>query len=509
VPIDNLRFDDTEDYEQSSLEIRWDSTLGDRVDYIVGAYAQNQELTTDGLTYFNLPQLGGILNGACAEALGPAFGAIFQPGDAVATASGVASAGGPAALASACGQAAAFSGVSDGVNRYARLDQTTDTWAIFGQGNYRFTDALTLTLGLRYTEEKKEADQSAWAADYLPRNTTQSGNPLTIGLAQAVGEFTTHAFTDSDPGMRRDEEGITWSANLQWEPVDWAMFYASAGTGFKAGGFNSFYMGLSRGAGADSREVQFEEEEVITYEIGGKTALLDGAAELNFAIFRTEYDDLQVAVFSGNTTFNVQNAAEATSQGIELDGRWAVTDQLTLQGSLGYIDFEFDEFPNQACTAAQFSGAREAAYQAQSGNPLQQALVALNYNNASCSAAGLNDLKGETSAHTPEWSANLSAIYRISMGQYELNLIANANYTDEAYRQDDLDPILLDDDRWIYAATAVFAPLDGAWDIALIGKNLSDEEGFGWGNDVPLFNGSFLWSPNAPRSVAVRARVHF
>ena len=69
--------------------------------------------------------------------------------------------------------------------------------------------------------------------------------------------------------------------------------------------------------------------------------------------------------------------------------------------------------------------------------------------------------------------------------------------------------VLLDDDRWVYDATAMFGPADGGWDLSVIGRNLSDEEGFSWGNDVPLFGGSYAWSPNAPRSVTVRGRLHF
>ena len=176
-------------------------------------------------------------------------------------------------------------------------------------------------------------------------------NPATnpeAAAAMALGEFTTHRFSDSDPGMKRDEQSFTWSLNLQYDLTDSIMGYAMAATGYKAGGFNSFYMGLARGQGADSREVDFEEEEVLTYEAGLKMGLLDGAAELNLAIFRTEFDDLQAAVFAGNTTFEVQNAAEATLQGVELDGRWQATDNLMLQAALGYLDFEYDEFPNQA-----------------------------------------------------------------------------------------------------------------------------------------------------------------
>ena len=55
-------------------------------------------------------------------------------------------------------------------------------------------------------------------------------------------------------------------------------------------------------------------------EAGAKLDLMDGRARLNFAVFRTEYDDLQVSVYDGVIGFDVQNAAEATTQGLEMDG---------------------------------------------------------------------------------------------------------------------------------------------------------------------------------------------
>lgn len=267
-------------------------------------------------------------------------------------------------------------------------------------------------------------------------------------------------------------------------------------------------MGLARGEGANPKDVDFEEEEVLTYELGGKASLLDGVAELNVALFRTEYDDLQAAVFSGGTTFVVENAAEATSQGVEIDGRWLVTEPLTLNASLGYIDFEYDEFPNQACTSDQFLAAREAAYAAAPGAFLK-GLTALLYNNATCSAAGVNDLAGRSSANTPEISASLGANYERSLGAYRLQLTLNANFTDDAWRQDDLDPISLDESHWTIDASAVFGPEEGHWDLALIGRNLGDQNSFGFSGDVPLFNGSHLWAPNPPRSIALRGRLMF
>jgi outer membrane receptor protein involved in Fe transport len=257
--------------------------------------------------------------------------------------------------------------------------------------------------------------------------------------------------------------------------------------------------------------VKFEDEEVLTFELGAKMSLLDGAAELNLAIFRSEYDDLQASIFAGNTTFEVQNAAEATSQGVELDGRWQITDQLLVSASVGYLDFEFDEFPNQACVAEQFLDFREDAYQAavSAGDFAAAAGAALLITNQSCAAAGVNDLKGKESENSPEWTAAFTAEHIQPFGNYELRSSVDVSYSDDVYRQGDLDPVALQDSFTKVNAALIFGPADGTWDVSLIGKNLTDEDTYSYVNDMPLFNGARQGRLDAPRSYALRGRYRF
>ncbi|MBB6522620.1 TonB-dependent receptor [Pseudoteredinibacter isoporae] len=517
-PTPSVRFDDSEDFDQKSFELRFASDTDGQFNYITGMFYQEQDLTVDGLSYFNFGTLQPLLNGGCAGAVGAAYPALFVSGDALTTASNVAGAvgaagGAGAALASACGQAAAFeplvnAGINGG-NRYALLDQSTESWAVFFQGTYEISDSTRLTLGLRYTEEEKSASQSVRAAAFEEGGTTALTNPLLIGAIETVGEFSTHSFTPSDPGMSRDEESLTWSANFQWDVNNDTMVYASASTGFKAGGFNSFYMAL--GQPDNSQDASFEEEEVISFEVGSKMTLLDGAAELNLALFRTEFDDLQASIFTGGTTFVVQNAAKAVTQGLEIDGRWALTDQLNMQAAFAYIDFEYENFPNQACTAAQFSSARQAAYEAalNAGSTLGAAAAALTYTNGSCAAAGLNDLQGKTSENTPELQFSMGLSHTQSLGDnFELLSNLNVSWTDDVFRQADLDPVSLQESYWKVDANITLASADGRWDVSLIGNNLTDEDTLSYVNDTPLFNGTHQAALEQPRSFTIRGRWH-
>ncbi|NIB42327.1 TonB-dependent receptor [Pseudomaricurvus alkylphenolicus] len=500
-PLDVARIDDAEDFSQNSVELRFVSSLEGPIQYITGIYYQESELEAEALMLFSLDSLAMLSSGGCLAAGGvlAAYNpATDNPMVAAATAAAM-NTGGPAAVARACADATVLAPINaagvSGSGRYNRTDQETESWAIFGQLDWEISDTLTATLGLRYTEEEKNVDQVVFATDFIADTTTATSNPLAALSSQIIGEFVPHTFND----LSRDEESLTWSANLQWDVNGDTMVYGSVSTGFKAGGFNTLAMG------PDPDDADFEEEQVITFEVGSKMSLMDGAAELNVAVFRTEYDDLQAAVFTGQATFNVLNAAEAITQGIEIDGRWQVTDNLLLTGSLGWTDFEFESFPNQACTHDQFEAFREAVWAG--GNNILGAFV----NNGDCSQAGINDLAGRSNAFTPELSAVVSAAYSWQLGsQYQLHLVTDAIYTDETYREEDLDPKLLTDATTKINASLRLKSVDGIWEIGLIGKNLTDvDDDMIFGADTPLFAGSRFASINAPRSIALTASLNF
>lgn len=532
-PIDGTRYDDTEDFEQKSLEIRFSAEIGDGFSYLAGLFYQQQNLELDGLLYIlfdggtysvrdflvdscnaGLDSLLGsnYVNVADLSSLNP-IGAFLDTAENVAANLG-AGLGRGAELAVSCGFAAGFDpaipGVPVGGNRYERMEQETETYSVFFKGDFQLSDSLDLSLGARFTNEEKKASQSVWSSNYAERNTEQTSDPFVQAITETVGEFTSHAYTPDDPGMTRDEDSFTWSANLMWRPSNNAMTYASVSTGFKAGGFNSFYGGDAGGAGDSSTDVAFEEEEVISYEIGGKLSVWGGRGEINTAIFRAEYDDLQVSVFTGGTTFEVQNAAEAVSQGVEVDSRWVLRDDINLQASLAYIDFEYKMFRNQACTSQQFINARQLAYEAALGDPANAALVALGYSNASCAAAGLNDLAGRTSENTPEWQASLSVDYFLDFDNgAELKTTLGVNWHDSVYRQADLDPASRQSAITKVNASILLTSPSANWDIALNIRNLTDREELLYVNDTGVFIGTSQSHSSEPRSFTLKARYQF
>ncbi len=480
--VDVVRFDDTEDFEQTTFELRYASERGRTIEYIVGGFYLNNSLFADGRADFNVRATGNeiaidtLLNAGC-------LGAI--------------AAGADPATTRACildGLVTAFDGTPLAFANFSRLhflDQDDELFAVFGQTTWNMSDALRLTVGARFATEEKTAVQSAFPTNFGTRTRNDAfADAATYGSFGAPDPFTALAEgTPHTTDLARSEDSFTWSANLAYDASDDLMLYAKASTGFKAGGYNSFALG------ADPDEAEYEEEEVLGFEIGAKSTLLNGAAELNAAAFFTEFDDLQTALFTGSTSFIVQNAAAAEAKGIELDGRWAATDNLTIAASLAYLDFTFTDFPNAGCTVDQL-----LLFRTDTANPLATL--------QNCGTAGINDLTGRTSEHSPKWSGSLSLDHVLKLpGGYELNSLFDVSYQSKQFRQADLDPLIVQEAFAKINLALVFGVPDGYWDLSLIAKNLTDKSTISYGNDAPLIDTARQNIIDRPRTIGVRLRL--
>ena len=479
-PIALVRFDDTEDQEQTTLEVRYASPEHRTIDYILGAFYLSSDLAVTGSTPASIPTFYALTAAGCAA------------GDPTRN----------AGVAFACGTSAVLQplvGLLPGVTRYAELDQKTRSFALFGQATWNIASNLRLTGGLRYTHEVKTAEQLAHAADYAVGNTARTSNPVTTAVAQQLLEFTTHDFRD----LRRVENNVTWSANLQWNASDRVMLYATGSTGFKAGGFNSFYTGAAGGRGASPADADFEGEDALSFEVGAKTSILDGAATFNIAAFYTDYNNLQVSVFSGNTTFNVSNAASATTKGVEMDLRWKLAEGLRLTSAAAITDFSFGKFANQACTNAQFLAYRQGLFDGALG-PAAAGLTA-----ADCAAAGVNNLAGRTAVDTPKFSASLLLDYSTEFAGLRADFTTEYSFATSVYRQGDLDPVLKTGNTSLLNAGFRIGPQDGFWKLGVRANNITNENEITSGNDIPISFGAFFGQIMAPRSITLSATLSF
>ncbi|MEE4110793.1 MAG: TonB-dependent receptor [Halieaceae bacterium] len=360
-------------------------------------------------------------------------------------------------------------------SRYYVTGQTSDLFAVFGQATWHMTDRWRITGGLRWVDEEKDAGRFL---DVTNLGTTQPNPALEPFFAAALGTF------PHDLEGNRSEGQVLPSLVVQWDATDSGMLYASYSKGFKGGGFDEQ---LTSG---DPDDWEFEDETVDTYELGAKWSPAGGRAALNVALFRSEYSDLQVSAFDGLAGFVVGNAADATSEGVELDGSWAVTPNLRLGGAVAWLDARYESFENAACTASQ-STAHEMA-----GLP------------SPC----LQDLSGSEPLYSPDWSGNLYASHEATFGRggrWMLRTRLEANFTDSFFVTQDLDPNLEQDGFMKLNLRFGLVSLAHGWEIALVGKNLTDELTTSFGNDVPILTGAFFKFADRPRTVGIQGRLSF
>jgi iron complex outermembrane recepter protein len=468
-PQDGIGFFDTEDFDQTSFEVRFASELGNGFEYIAGLYWQEASLYADGLTSFNLNSNGGV----DTDSLSPLIAALTGAGaDALADA-----------------------------GRWAYLDQESETFAGFAQGTWDLTDTVRLTVGARYGEETKDAKQGVQLTDFgqhsgLP-DWADGGLPAAVqeGTIYALGEFTPHEFND----LKITEEDWTYSVNLQWDLTPDVMVYANMSTGVKSGGFNSFSMS------ADEDEVAYEGEEIKGFELGAKMSLLDGAAELNVALFDMQYDNMQAAIFTGGTVFVVQNAGKSSIQGIEIDGRWRLTEEITLVGSYGYTDFEYDEYDGAACTRDQSDSLNAAADPVNNPPPGLSTKGTDALGNQICG----QDLAGGTNIATPEQSLSLSVEHEKDFGPVYLRTSVDYNWQDDQFLAGDNDPLSEQKAYGITNLTITLGSNDDTWAVSLMGRNIFDEEYAFYQNDTPLFNNGYQATAGRPASYSIRGTYKF
>jgi outer membrane receptor protein involved in Fe transport len=221
--------------------------------------------------------------------------------------------------------------------------------------------------------------------------------------------------------------------------------------------------------------------------------LWDGRARLNVAIFSSEFEDVQVSTFDGNAGFVVGNAAETEVMGFEADGSVVLTEHLTLNAGFAYLDATYKSFADAACNERQVI-AHIAAGGVRSG----------------CT----QDLSGESLQFSPELSGNLALEFATNVTDgMELRAGVDMLYSDEYEVANDLDPAVAQDSYIKVNARIQLASIEQTWSIALLGKNLTDEETTTWGNDVPLagqgFGETYFQHIDPPRSLEIQARYQF
>jgi outer membrane receptor protein involved in Fe transport len=354
--------------------------------------------------------------------------------------------------------------------------QPAETYSVFGSAGVRVFENLKFSAGVRGSRVEKDIDRSLL---YGTATQTYGGvavftDPTLQTAANGLGLGTTTVQSTT-----RSDDAVTPSAQIQYFIGDSAMSYGSYTRGFKAGGFNAV------DTTGNLANLPYDPEYVDAFEIGLKTKWLDGKLTINTAVFHSEYDDLQVAANSflanGAIINIVQNAASATSQGVELETRWTISPrfQLALEGT--YLDATYNNFTTAGSTQA------------------QQVL-----------GIRTQDLSGQDTPLAPSWSGSLVGAYIQPIAgslqlTTELSVFGSTGYfLGGAGTNDDL----------LYQPgygrlDARLALQSGNWVGELVGKNLTDRTIRLAGSAVPATAGTVIESRQAPRSAILQIRYSF
>lgn len=319
-----------------------------------------------------------------------------------------------------------------------------DTQAIFAQATYNFTDALSLTVGLRSSEETKRftPDQGALTTYVFPiADSEKSGgmylHPVTGELFPIVAAGAAAAVPAGTPffpagEVENDITETTPMVNLSYRWNDQIMTYVSYSEGFKSGGFNA----RNVKPGPNVRE--FDPEFAETIEVGFKTDLFDGTLRLNGAIFTTDYTDLQFIIREDFSPITF-NAGEATIDGFELEWTWVPTSQIHVVGGLGYIDGDYDELSPELI--------------ANGGVSLNSAMP-----------------------HSPEWSGNLGVAYSFELGDMgSLTPRIDWSYRSKVYFDAVNTEAISQGSYNVVNAALTWYSADEAWQVIAAVTNLGDE----------------------------------
>ena len=336
-----------------------------------------------------------------------------------------------------------------------------ETYAAYTHLNYTVTEPLTLTVGLRYSRQKKEFFGGQRDLNLF---STKLGTPANLFPTSDLSLF-------YPPGpFEKTFNDVSPRVGFDYKFTGEIMGYASWAKGFKSGGWTTRLSSPWRiGPGFQPHEPSFDEEKASTYELGLKSQLLNRRLLLNTAVFTTQYDGIQLNVqeFISPT---LQNAGDAKIKGAELESTWLATDDFRVSFTAGYLDAKYDSIAPTAQLA---------------GLTIDRKLP-----------------------KAPRWSTSLSPSYTFQMPN-QGRLVPRLDYSFTSEQENDTinTPLLHRPDVRLIDASVTYSTPDDKWQIVGGGTNLTDKRYIVSGQDnsgAGVIYGTY----NAPRQWFVSLRLN-
>jgi outer membrane receptor protein involved in Fe transport len=331
------------------------------------------------------------------------------------------------------------------------LDVQSDSAAVFAQVTWTINEHWSITPGVRFNQEVKDVAVSGHS--YCDSSAVNQN--CFIGTLISASNY-------DEPDLQKKETDVSPKVSVQYFLEEDVNFFATWAKGFKGGGFN--------GSSFTGEDLEFEPENAVTIELGLKGMFFDRSLQLNATLFQTKFDDLQVLASNG-VLFDVENAASATAQGLEVDFRWLTPlPFLSVMGSAGLLDATYDEYFNAPVPVGSEQSSQDLA-----GKRLA---------NAESGSASL----------TPELSFPL-------FGDVGVQLAVDVLYSGSSYTEVDLDPNEKIEPYTTYNARLSIGDLERAWYITLGASNLTDEARLSRKQDTIFFPKSYSADQKPGRKV--------
>jgi iron complex outermembrane recepter protein len=401
-------------YMQKQFELRYSADSdplfgwGESVDWMFGVFAGNAESKVSQATFLVLDGLVALAP-VIAEGRGIPLPSFLGPIFAELGEIGVTPGGGEDFI----------------IETFVHVK--SQTYALFGQADWHLSDSLTASLGLRLGKETIDGEQSNYSDSIVPSLTNGSEN-----------------YYAKD---RLKEEEVSPKVAISWSPINELTVFGNISKGFKSGGFS--------GPVIHTRSLQYEPEEAISAEAGIKTRLFDQTLEVNATVYTMQFENLQLNVFDGTAIYTV-NVDDAESWGVEMDFHWLPPmPWLTVQGSLGFNETKYGDFPCGPTTWDDTDALPECG---QNAHPSQ-------------------DLSGKELPYNPKISASLSPMIRFPIipswgigGMMALDMI----HQGEHYLDYDLDEQTYQKATTKLNARLAVGPEDKLWAVIFNAKNLTE-----------------------------------
>ena len=324
---------------------------------------------------------------------------------------------------------------------------TTDSLGLYGELNFDLSDRMHAVLGARYTSDKKDfvISHNGWGFDGpvsnfladVPSNWPDPNDPATSCAAQAANP-TSRCHLGFDNVHANDTwDHLSYRASLTYDVNNDVMVYGTISEAYKTGGYNG------EPQTPEDAAIPYNEETALNFEVGMKSEWAD-RLRLNATMFYVKYDDQQVNVFrdggNGFVTQAIDNAAKSDVFGLEFEYTWQVTDNFQLSGTYAHLDAEL----------------KDTELRLDPGPPV--------------------DLSGNRPNNVPEWTGTLVANLDIPMpGGALITLRADWRGRSSIYNDLVNDPAFERPGTNIIGAQAAWHSADSKWEVALWGRNLTQE----------------------------------